>query len=467
LPGAAGAQANSFQKDLEVYLTEISTERGFPITKTDIELSLSLYDFYLEEFDTVEELKDFLGEVIRADGSNLKQIYDDYEIDREILEATLAEFGKTLDDYIFLDDLEMEIDFYLYTLIPRDPDFDQKLTDYLAEATNIRGFQVTQNHIENSLALYGSHLNDFKTVDELSGFLGEIIHRDLSNVGPYFGMNKEDVLQLVSDNGLDINNYVFLDDLSYDLDEEIIWEEDDFFDLSFFMQEFDLTEEELLRLEEHIRNIPGITSDESIERMLHLADRMMAFSDFETAKELTPGQIAELMSIFQEFIDIFQFHVEFVLVTDQGEEPLSLQALFSLTKLENADLKVNIYNLQGDFLADLIISGEIVDSDTIIDTGNAIQKEASKKPETIVIERNDKEAPAENKASFKPVSSTKSVSPKAAEVEIISQAASETEKGEKLPDTASNYAEKGIWGLVFIIAGGVLLFLTRKRKHAA
>lgn len=64
----------------------------------------------------------------------------------------------------------MNIGFYLYILIPRDPDFEQKLADYLKEATNIRGFQVTQTHIESSLALYGSNLNDFKTIDELSDF---------------------------------------------------------------------------------------------------------------------------------------------------------------------------------------------------------------------------------------------------------------------------------------------------------
>ncbi|GGP10000.1 processed acidic surface protein [Oceanobacillus neutriphilus] len=463
LPGAADAQSNSFQKNLDTYLTEISKERGFTVTKEDIEFSLSLYESYLEEFDTVEDLKEFLGQVIHKDGNNLKQIYKDYDIDRATLDETLAEFGQTLEDYVFLDDLEMNIDLYLYILIPKDPDFDQKLADYLEDATKIRGFQVTQNHIENSLALYGSNLNDFKTVDELSDFIGEIINKDLSNVGPYFGLDQEDILKLISDNGLNINDYVYLDDLSYDLDGDIFWEDDDFFDLSFFMQEFDLTEDELLRLEEHILNIPDITSDETLEKLLLLADRMMAFSEFETITELTPGQIGELMSIFHDFLDILQLHAEFVLVTDQGEENLSLETLFHLTRLENANLKINIYNLQGDFLADIIISGEMVDSSTIIDTGNAIQKEASKESEAVVIEKNDKEAPVENEASFK------AVSQKNAEVksESVSQADSIKKKEEKLPDTASNYAEKGIWGLVLIIAGGTLLFLSRKRKHEA
>lgn len=155
--------------------------------------------------------------------------------------------------------------------------------------------------------------------------------------------------------------------------------------------------------------------------MLNLAERMMAFSDFEKATELTPGQATELLSIFHELIDIFQFHVEFVLVTDEGEEPITLQTLFSLTKLENTDLKANIYNLQGDFLADLIISGEIVDADTIIDTGNAIQKEADKKTEPSVITSPDKEPPATEETSYV------KESPKTAEADVDMEAASTVE----------------------------------------
>ncbi|GIO24645.1 processed acidic surface protein [Oceanobacillus sp. J11TS1] len=457
LPGIASAQSNHFQKELENYLTEISSERGLTVTKEDIAFSVSFYDYYLEEFDTVKDLKEFLGEVIQKDGSNLNPIYDDYEIDQARLEATLAEFGETLEDYVFLDDLYTKVGYYLYEITPRDPDFEQNLTAYLNETSNARGFQVSKNHIKTSLALYGSALNDFKTVDELAEFLGEVIKKDLSNIGPYFGMNQKDILQLISENGLDISDYVYLDDLSYDLDGEIIWEED-IFDLSFFMHEFALTEDELLRLEEHVHNIPGITSDETIERMLNTADRMMAFADFETVNELTPGQIAELMAIFKEFIDIFQFHVEFVLVTDQGEEALSLQTLFNLTKLENADLQVNIYNLQGDFLADLIISGEMVESDAIIDTGKAIQTEASKKTASTTIEKNEKEIPSE-KAS----SSDAAQSPSSVKGKKLPDTAS-NEKGEKLPDTASNYTEYGIWGLVLMIIGGALLLLARKRN---
>lgn len=67
----------------------------------------------------------------------------------------------------------------------------------------------------------------------------------------------------------------------------------------------------------------------------------------------------------------------------------------------------------------------MVDSDTVIDTGNAIQKEASKKSETVVIKRNDKEAPDENEAS------SKAVSPKTAEVKAESESQADLEKKKK------------------------------------
>lgn len=77
--------------------------------------------------------------------------------------------------------------------------------------------------------------------------------------------------------------------------------------------------------------------------MLNLAERMMAFSDFEKATELTPGQATELLSIFHELIDIFQFHVEFVLVTDEGEEPIAPADTIQLNKARK-------YGLEGEYL---------------------------------------------------------------------------------------------------------------------
>ena len=56
---------------------------------------------------TVDELKDYMGEVIQADLSNLSSIYDAYDIDQETLIALLEQNGKSINDFIYVYDLNV------------------------------------------------------------------------------------------------------------------------------------------------------------------------------------------------------------------------------------------------------------------------------------------------------------------------------------------------------------------------
>lgn len=64
------------------------------MTKDDIETSLSFYDESIENFESIGDLKEALGEVIKADLSNLDVIYDDYNLTNESLTNLLHENGK-------------------------------------------------------------------------------------------------------------------------------------------------------------------------------------------------------------------------------------------------------------------------------------------------------------------------------------------------------------------------------------
>ncbi len=434
LPSTISAQTSITEKELERFASQISQQRGFTVTIEDLEYNLAIYDANLQEFETINELEQFLGEVINRDGSNLDLIYEYYELDSDSLEALLNEFGESLDDYIFIYDLESAVDFYIEEKIERDPYFDENLEIYLKEVSAIRGFTVTREHIEHSLSLYETTLEEFKTIERLSDFLAEVIKKDLSNLSAYFDMSKNDVLQLMKDNGLDINDYVYLDDLGIDLYEFIEWDDEYSIDFDYLMKTYDLTDEELLRLEEHIGNILENASDETIERIWNLADRMMAFEEFDTATELTASQIAELVSIYHEFVSIFEFDIEFSLIKDGIEEPLSLNALMSMTELVNADLKISIYNLQGTFLADLIITGEMVSSETINGTGGAIKTKQT-----------------ESKQTFEPV-----------QKKVESEATTSTVKGAKLPETASSYVANSLFGIATLLIGTLIFIRARK-----
>ncbi|WP_052360618.1 processed acidic surface protein [Oceanobacillus manasiensis] len=435
MPGYASAGQNAgFEKDLSKYLERVSKERGFTVTQTDIEYSLTLYEDTLDNFETVEDLEGWLGEVIRKDGRNLRSVYESYEFTKADLEALLAENGETLEDYVFIDDLYQAIDFYVEEKVVRDPDFDKNLEIRLKEVSKIRGFTVTREDIVASLARYEESLDNFKTIDRLFDFLGEIIKEDLSNLdyfADFYDVSKSELLDLLNENGLDINDYIFIDDLDQDISGYF---EDMYLidELSVLMEEYGLTMEEIERLEAHFLSIFETMDDEMLERIFNLAERMMAFEDFDTATELTPKEAAELLSIYKEFISIFQLKVEFSLIKDGTEKPLSLTALFNMTELVNADLKISLYNLEDIFLADLIITGEMVESKTIHDTGKALSS-GTDKPES---------KPVKNAVSTDETTPT-------------------TVKGGKLPKTASNYGMNSLAGLFIIGAGFVLYRRTR------
>lgn len=203
------------------------------------------------------------------------------------------------------------------------------------------------------------------------------------------------------------------------------------------MSEYGLTEAELQRLIDHVDSIEEhLMKDETMERLYNLSERLMAFADFDTAKEITANQALELISIFKEFTSIFQVKVEFSLIKSGSETPLSLTDLFAMNELVNANLKLKIFNLQGELLADLIITGEMVDSKTLHDAGNDIKKGLNKVKQDEVVKptkklNGDKTTPT-------------------------------TVKGAKLPKTDSDYGIKSIGWLLVSLFGAGLLWRLRK-----
>jgi processed acidic surface protein len=107
------SETASTELDLTAYLTEVSAIRGFEVSQEDIELSLSMFGEKLTNFETVDEVKTFLGDVIVVDLSNLEAIYTKFNLDQAGLELKLLEYGEALDDYIFLDDLDAALSFYM------------------------------------------------------------------------------------------------------------------------------------------------------------------------------------------------------------------------------------------------------------------------------------------------------------------------------------------------------------------
>ncbi|MDW4509121.1 MULTISPECIES: processed acidic surface protein [Priestia] len=359
-PTSSFAAASTFDADFNKYLKSVSQTRGFEVTKDDVEYSLSLYDDSLENYDTIADLEDFLGEPIAADLHNVQDVYADFDLDKTSLNALLKENGQSLDDYVYLDDLYEDVGFYL-----EGDDWYE----------------------------------DDESYDE--------------------------------------------EDASYD--DELLSEEDLSGLLSFMQSELGLTSEELNRIEAHFTSLEDELSNEAtLNRLDQLGERLAAFEDFDTATELSADQIAELMSIYKEMLSIFHLDAKFALVQGGNERPLSLTDLINLEELKNASLKISLYTTDGKFLADMVITGDMFNSDIITDTGKEVEKSA--------------EAVAKPAQAQKPAVEKKQEPVK----KQTNGAVQKTVKGGKLPETASNYATNTLIGLVLVAAGFVLFRKVRR-----
>ncbi|WHY99461.1 processed acidic surface protein [Peribacillus simplex] len=447
---ALAAPSKNFDQELTKYLKEVSLVRGFEVTKDDIETSLSFYDESIKNFESIDDLKDALGEVIKADLSNLDAIYEDYNLTNESLIKLLHENGEELDDYIFIWDLDEAVYFYAEEGdFERDPNFDKEFVNYLAKVSKERGFEVTKEDIEASLGLYDFSTEEFESVDELSEFLGDVIKADLSNLNYFnenYGLDKQAVLKLLEENGEDINDYIYIDNL-----EETVWNltgggmdgeiAEDL--LPIFEDELGLTEEELQRLEDHLMSLEEhLSNPETVKQLEELGNRMMAFEEFDVATELTAEQIAEMASIYEELLSIFKLNVSYSLVKSGSESPVSLLDLMKLEELKGANLKISIYSTDGKFLADLLITGDMVDSDTLTNAGGQIKESAKEVQKTI-----DK-APVAKPVKQKISTHTKSEH--------------QTVKGAKLPNTASDYIPNALLGLCIVLFGSLMYRKIRK-----
>ncbi|MGO1099595.1 processed acidic surface protein [Priestia megaterium] len=358
-PTSSFAAASTFDADFNKYLKSVSQTRGFEVTKDDVEYSLSLYDESLENFDTIADLEDFLGEPIAANLHNVQDVYADFDLDKTSLNALLKENGQSLDDYVYLDDLYEDVGFYLEgdDWYKDDESYDEEDASY---------------------------------DDELS-------EEDLSGL------------------------------------------------LSFMQSELGLTSEELNRIEAHFTSLEDELSNEAtLNRLDQLGERLAAFEDFDTATELSADQIAELMSIYKEMLSIFHLDAKFALVQGGNERPLSLTDLINLEELKNASLKISLYTTDGKFLADMVITGDMFNSDIITDTGKEVEKSA--------------EAVAKPAQAQKPAVEKKQEPVK----KQTNGAVQKTIKGGKLPETASNYVTNTLIGLVLVAAGFVLFRKVRR-----
>ena len=343
------------------------------------------WDMNIEDFDTLEEMIEYLGEPITEE--NLQQLLAEYDFENEEeLVALLAENGEmeTTDDvrdvFRYIDALHSTVSFLTYT---------------------------------------GTEIND----ETLKQLLND------------YGLTKGELISLLEENDDSLENYEYIEDLdimiSIYLGGDDLPGEDE---MNQILTDIDLTDEELEALFAHFMTL-DFENPDLLDKMMNLESRLMAFGEFDSAGDLTEAQIAELISIMQEMMNLFQLDAEFYLVKDGEKTHLTTAEMVALEETDGHDLLIELYNTQGQFLADIIITAEMFSSDLIEDTVTDLNQ-----AETVI----KKQDPVK----VKPI-------PKHPK----------TVKGGKLPNTAGSYIEGVLAGIGLILIG--LAILHRRKVKAA
>ncbi len=97
--------ASITKEDLDQFIEEVG------LTNEELSNYLSFYNLSLTDFETMEELDNFLGTPINDE--NLYHLLASHDLSEEELHALLSGFGEHIDNYLFIEDLEVDVSFYL------------------------------------------------------------------------------------------------------------------------------------------------------------------------------------------------------------------------------------------------------------------------------------------------------------------------------------------------------------------
>lgn len=163
---------------LTAYLNEVSVIRGFTVSEDDIDMSLFYNGMTQDDFSTTEELSAFLGEIINADLNNLEGLLNEYALDQDALDQLLNEYGEDINDYIFIDDLDMALAFYTdNTGYENEEDFsDIDLSMYMAILSQLG---LTEDEMMK-LDEHFQSLTDYLATPEVAAQMEDLANRTMS-----------------------------------------------------------------------------------------------------------------------------------------------------------------------------------------------------------------------------------------------------------------------------------------------
>ncbi|WP_203553120.1 processed acidic surface protein [Bacillus sp. B15-48] len=402
-----------YEIDSEEELVQLLVENG------EIEAGEDVRNVFLY-IDALDFTVDFYTGVAITD-ENLQQLLDDYGLTLDELVAILAKNDDALENYQFIEDLEVSLLFY------EIPITENSLNQFLNR------YGLTLDELQAILANNGVSLEDYETIDDLEYALFmygmPITEQSLQELLDFYELTKEQLQSLLAKYDDSLDHYETIDGLYLTVAMYMLLDESDFL---FEELGIGLTNQEFVNLVKHFLTI-DFMDPAFEEKMLNIDARLSALGDFESISELTEAELNELFSLYQEMLDLFQLEAKYYLVKGTEKKALTELEAFMLESTNGANLLIEFYNKNGKFLADILLTADLFGGDLI----DKIDQQLG----TIgkVVDQAPKATPKKEKKKDKKNSEVRTV------------------KGGKLPNTAGNYAEGIVAGFGMILVGAALL----------
>ncbi|RFB15159.1 processed acidic surface protein [Bacillus sp. HNG] len=294
--------------------------------------------------------------------------------------------------------------------------FAEVTTEDLKKYTTETG--LTEDDLEDYLAVYDLSLKDFENVNELVSYLGEPVNNEtIQTLLTKHNLNEEELQHILGGFGESVEDYLFIKDLDTTVDfylnhAEVLVEAER------MLSEVGLTEDEIDGLFLHFLSLNDINLE---EKMRSISSNLEQYFSYNNSEGLSSEQQKELLVMYDKMIEVFELQPRYYLLKDGAKEAIAYNKLLEMDTLDGAELLVELYRANDEYLLDLKLSEEMLATDFIIERGEKLL----------------------------------TVATLATEMSIKVQ-------GNKLPITASPYSNLLLIGTLFLLLGIGAVFMTRK-----
>jgi processed acidic surface protein len=235
---------------------------------------------------------------------------------------------------------------------------EEELQQYLDK------LEWSKEELTSYLKFHNLSLEQYETMDELIEVLGTPINdSNILHLLDDYKMTRDDLDDLLNQFGETAEDYTFIEELNTAIN-FFQRHNKDLIGMTDFLSYVGLTDEEMSLLIDYIGSLDQQTFLSKIEG---IDQRIEQFGPIDETAELSEEQQTELLSIFQEVLSAYGLNPSFQSVETAGVMTFQ-QLVESKSSLNGKNIEVVLYTSQGDELADMALSPDMLESDFVLQT---------------------------------------------------------------------------------------------------